>query len=121
MEIFVTKFESIDLPNYQETIWRGEESKVVEAPLLGKYCVTIKYKEVEEKLFFEVRKQPSGPLIDEYYEDQIWGVSEKIAEKSRGYNASTVYNSLMQHLSPLVFEAWEGENHQCPFAMQINT
>ncbi len=98
MELVVTKIEPVDLPNYLETVWRGKVSTTVEAPLLGKYCVTIEYQEIEESLFLEVRKQPNDLLIDEYYPDQIYRFAEKVAKGEGIHKTSKVWNPLMEAL-----------------------
>jgi len=123
MKIEVTKIEKVNLPNYKETISSGGESYTREAPLLAKYRVDICHGERSDKLFFEIRAQPhSGPLIDEYYEDQVYEAIHKILECLQDeQEISIAYNNISSQLSQLVFETWEGEEFEFPMVCEINT
>jgi hypothetical protein len=121
MKIEAIGIEKVDLPNYLETISWGDQSMTREAPLLGKFRVDLRHNNNVEELFFEVREQPHGPLISEYYEDQIYEVAGKIALTQSGIDTGHVYNKIMNVLTPLVFEFWKGNNVEFPFVININT
>lgn len=123
MRIEIKAIEEVDLPNYLETISSGNASVTKEAPLLGKFRVDIQYENKKEELIFEVREQPNGnPLIDEYYEDQVYeAIHRLISHINNDKEKRTTYNNIIELLSPLVFEEWEGKRHVYPISFSVNT
>ena len=123
MRVKIEAIEKVDLPNYLETVWSGDKSETKEAPLLAKYRVDIQYGDKREKLFFEVRKQPNGnPLIDEYYEDQVYeAIHRLISHIDSNKTKTRTYNNLIQLISALVFREWDGERNDYPKFISVNT
>ncbi len=123
MNFEVTKIEEIDLPNYLETISSGQTSHTRSAPLLAKYRVDLRHRDHLEELVFEVREQPNSyPLIDEYYEDQVYNalnrILSSIPNKKKKLKA---HNSLLSEISMAVFNEWEGRGNALPLEFEIDT
>lgn len=116
MHFYILAIEEVELPNYVETLWSGNQKEVREAPLLAKYRVDLQTPQRKIELFFELREQPNnGPLIDEYYEDQVYEALmaalssiENMKERTRTYDQITL------KISEALFDKFDGRNIDYP-------
>ena len=75
---------------------------------------------IKKELFFEVREQPDGPLIDEYYEDQVFdSLMSALSFIQKENSRTTVYNSLVNQISDAVFSKWKGAGQFYPVHLSM--